>query len=392
MKKHKITPRRNWTERVESQGFKFHTIDDNTYWDETVCYSFTSEEIDNIEIATNTLNSMCLKAAEHIIQNNRFKELHIPSSFIPLIKQSWELEFYSFYGRFDLAYDGKNIKMLEYNADTPTSLLEASVIQWDWLNDYNQSQETKHDQFNSIHEGLMCYFSSIKKEIDCMHLTCSPNSLEDFITTKYIEDVCSQSNIKTAFLYINEIGWDSKKNCFVDTSNQQIHYIFKLYPWEWLCHEEFWHYLSNMSDRSYWIEPAWKMLLSNKGILPILWELYPDHELLLPSYFDKSKLNSTNYVKKPLLSREGSNIQIVQDNQIIAENEGDYGEEGYIYQEYFEIPRFNDSVPIIGSWVIDQIARGIGIREDISLITGNTSRFVPHFFSGVPNSKFIDKL
>jgi glutathionylspermidine synthase len=270
--------------------------------------------------------------------------------------------------------------MLEYNADTPTSLLEASVIQWDWLNDYNSSQKTKHDQFNSIHEGLISYFKSVKQDIDCMHLTCSSDSLEDLITTKYLEDVCSQSGIKTQFLYMNEIGWESRENHFVDLNNQRIRHIFKLYPWEWLCHEEFGKHLADMTDDSYWIEPAWKMLLSNKGILPILWELYPDNELLLPAYFDKAKLTSTSYVKKPFLSREGSNIQILKNNQVIAENEGNYGEEGYIYQDYFEIPQFNNFTPIIGSWVIDQTARGIGIREDKCLITGNESHFVPHYF------------
>ena len=50
-----------------------------------------------------------------------------------LIEQTWAKNVPHLYGRFDFGYDGENLKMFEYNADTPTSLLEAAVVQWQWL-------------------------------------------------------------------------------------------------------------------------------------------------------------------------------------------------------------------------------------------------------------------
>jgi glutathionylspermidine synthase len=149
----------------------------------------------------------------------------------------------------------------------------------------------------------------------------------------------------------------------------------KLYPWEWLINEEYGKYIFKSTTQ--FIEPAWKMILSNKGILPLLWELFPEHPNLLPAYFT-SKIEG-DYIKKPLLSREGANISIFKDGEVTS-SEGDYGEEGFIYQALHELPNFDGNHPMVGSWVIEGESAGIGIREDTSLITGNLSRFVPHYF------------
>jgi len=125
-------------------------------------------------------------------------------------------------------------------------------------------------------------------------------------------------------------------------------------------------------------EPPWKMLLSNKGLMPILWELFPDHPNLLPAYFTPGKITG-NWVEKPLLSREGANVTLHIDGRTVAAD-GDYGAEGRIYQAYAPIPRFGDDYVTIGSWIIGDVPAGIGLREDSSPITRNSSRFVPHYF------------
>ena len=132
-------------------------------------------------------------------------------------------------------------------------------------------------------------------------------------------------------------------------------------------------------NRAFWIEPAWKMILSNKAILPILWELYPEHPNLLPAYFEPGKL--TDYVKKPILSREGANINLVKEGSLLQASEGEYGKEGFIFQELFSLPDFKGNYPVIGSWVIGQEPAGMGIREANTLITDNHSRFVPHLIN-----------
>ena len=65
----------------------------------------------------------------------------------------------SIYGRFDLRYDGAGpAKLLEYNADTPTTLLEASILQWNWLKDTHEGD----DQWNSLHEKLVERVTSVR--------------------------------------------------------------------------------------------------------------------------------------------------------------------------------------------------------------------------------------
>jgi glutathionylspermidine synthase len=158
--------------------------------------------------------------------------------------------------------------------------------------------------------------------------------------------------------------------------NEPIKNIFKLYPWEWLISDAFARNILQDENRAFWIEPAWKMILSNKAILPILWELFPDHPLLLPAYFEAGRLS--RFVKKPILSREGANIDLVTDGRLLHHTDGQYGREGYIFQELFELPDFDGNYPVIGSWVIGQEPAGMGIREANTLVTDNKSRFVPH--------------
>ena len=372
MKRHTTSPRVDWQKTVESQGMVYHTADGVPYWDESVYYEFSSKQVDVLEEATNKLHALCLNAVQHIIDNKRYKELQIPESAIPLIEYSWEKETPAIYGRFDFSYDGENPpKMLEYNADTPTSLLEASVIQWYW----KQDKFPDADQFNSIHERLIAKWTELKEYLNpgILHLAYM-DTYEDFMTVSYLQDTALQAGLGGKSIVIDQIGWNGRS--FVDEEEDVMTNIFKLYPWEWLMKDSFGKNIISSMEETFWIEPAWKMLLSNKGILPILWELNPGHENLLPTYFTPEKLEW--HVKKPFYSREGANVSIMTDIETIEESEGKYGEEGYIYQELALLPKFDGNHPVIGSWVIDGQSAGIGIREAETLITDNKSRFVPH--------------
>jgi glutathionylspermidine synthase len=371
-------PRPDWEAAVEARGLKWHT-GATPYWTEDVCYRFTAAQIETIERATNELHERCLEAVQHVIDERRFAELRIPDDAVPLIRASWDAEPPSVYGRFDLAYDGVSPpKMLEYNADTPTSLLEASVIQWDWL----QAVHPGADQFNSLHERLIAYWQSVRDELPVsgrlgpsVHFA-SIDDLEDGMTAAYLADTAAQAGLTVKLLAMEDIGWDPRAREFCDREDLRVDTLFKLYPWEWLAHEPFFENLR--VAKTLVIEPAWKMVLSNKGILPILWELFPGHGNLLPAYFDAPN-GMFEYVKKPLLSREGANITVHTMKEHI-ESTGEYGAEGFVFQELAPIPEFDGRRPVIGSWVIGQEAGGMGIRESDGWVTGNTSRFVPHFF------------
>jgi glutathionylspermidine synthase len=378
MKRIQSTSRPDWQSIVEARGLKWHT-GQTPYWSEDAYYQFTTEQIETIERATNELHARCLEAVQHVIDAKRYDELKIPEHAIPLITKSWEDEPPSVYGRFDLAYDGASPpKMLEYNADTPTSLLEVSVIQWDWL----QAQHPGADQFNSIHEKLVEYWRWIAPDLDknsqlgAMVHFASIDDLEDGMTAAYMAETAAQAGLQVKLIAMEDIGWDPREKEFCDREDLRVSTLFKLYPWEWIVHEPFGSHVK--PSEAVLIEPAWKMILSNKGILPILWEMFPDHGNLLPAYFDDPQ-DMWEYAKKPLLSREGANVTIHTMKEHV-ESTGDYGAEGYVFQQLAPIPDLDGKRPIIGSWIVGQEAAGIGVREADGWVTGNTSRFVPHLF------------
>lgn len=377
MQRIKITPRNNWEKAVEKLGFGFHSIN-IPYWDESAYYRFSMDEILKIEQATLELWDMCLNAVQFVIDTKQFDKFHIPEWFVPQIEKSWNDDHPSIYGRFDLVYKDGAIKLLEFNADTPTSIYEAGIVQWYWLQDFNKDK----DQFNSIHEKLVDCWAYLKQYLhnDTLHFTCVKRNLEDLTTTEYLRDCAIQAGLDTQLIFIDDIGWDEDKKIFADLEEKEIRNIFKLYPYEWLVTEAFGKHIITDSNKTFWIEPAWRMILSNKAILPILWHLYPNHPYLLKAYFEQGDL--VDYVKKPILSREGANIEIVKQGTTVIKSGGEYGTEGFIYQELCELPEFEGNYTVLGSWVIGQQAAGIGIRENDSLITNNTSRFIPHLIEG----------
>jgi len=349
-----------------------------TYWDESACYAFSSEQVDQLEAVTAELHQLCLRAAQALVDGRRLAQLAIPEPFRDLVAQSWSRGEPSLYGRFDLSWDGAGEpKLLEYNADTPTALLEASVVQWHWLEDRQKGVAGELDQFNSLHEKLVVRWGEIRGAAggDRLHLACAKDSDEDIGTTEYLRDCALQAGWDARHLSIEDIGWNGER--FVDLDEEPVENLFKLYPWEWLAREEFGAHL--LSRPAQLVEPAWKMLLSNKALLVMLWEMNYGHPNLLPTYFEPRRFGS-DYVRKPLLSREGANVTIRSRGTVRAQP-GDYGEEGFVYQAVAPLPEFGGRFPVIGAWIVGDQPAGIGIREDDSPITRNTSRFIPHYFT-----------
>lgn len=372
MHRRRSEPRPAWREQVEKIGLTYHTHEEGPYWDESVCYEFTADEIERLERAARTLHYLCIDAAEQVIARSWWDRLAIPEPAVPLILRSWERDDFSLYGRFDLAFDGAGEpKLLEYNADTPTALVEAAVAQWFWLQDTRPAA----DQFNSLHERLVQAWR--RWDGATIHFSSVKDNPEDEQTVLYLRDTCVQAGVAARAVHIEDIGWDSARNRFVDLDLVPMTHCFKLYPWEWMWGEEFSLYLPQETVQ--FIEPPWKMLLSNKGLLPVLWELYPDHPNLLPTY-ETPDLLATRHVRKPKLSREGANVAWVDGGRAIEETSGDYGEEGYVYQAAVDLPAFEGQHPVCGVWIVDHEPAGLGIREDHRRITGNLSRFVPHYF------------
>jgi glutathionylspermidine synthase len=367
MRRHIVPPRPDRHARWADIGFGFADIDGKPYWDETACWEFTPAGIDVLDDATMALEQLSLQAVDHAVRTGCHDLLGIPATVWPLVVRSWEAQEPSLYGRMDLRWDGTGPpKLLEYNADTPTALFEAAVVQWDWL----QSTRPHADQFNAIHEALIAAWLA-RPLPGGIHFTCQRDSEEDRGTVDYLRDTAMQAGLDAPFLHVDEIGWTGSG--FVDLAERPIAHLFKLYPWEFLLRDEFGAHVA--AARTRWIEPAWRMVLSGKGVLALLWELFPGHPNLLPAFREPGRTGGRE-IRKPLWGREGANVTAPG-----FATPGPYGEEGFVHQAWAELPCVDGRYPVLGSWVVGGRAVGLGIREDDTPITRDTSRFVPHYFT-----------
>lgn len=379
MKKVACDERPGWRSYAESVGFEFHTFDGEPYWDETGYYQFNLRQIEqDLEEPTEELHQMALSLVEDAVRDEeKLKQLAIPEQFWDFVANSWRNKAPSLYGRLDLVYDGTGpAKLLELNYDTPTSLFETGFFQWVWLEDQVMRGKVPQgaDQFNSLQDQLEAAFANLPLA-NPLYFASVANSIEDKGTVMYLMDIARQAGVDSRFIELEQLGEASGQ--LVDLEGYAIGGLFKLYPWEFMLQEDFASVI--LSSQTQWLEPGWKMLLSNKGILPLLWQKYRGHPNLLESHFEQPGQSfGAGWVRKPLFSREGANVELILPNGEKVTEPGPYADSPFIRQKLQPLPKFGDSYTMIGSWVVGNSAAGIGIREDNSLITKDSSRFLPH--------------
>ncbi|WP_424212179.1 glutathionylspermidine synthase family protein [Streptomyces sp. BI20] len=396
MERRTIEPRPDWQRIVEEQGLIYpltrHPDGElRPYWDESAHYVFDLPEVEALENVVEELHAMALSAADHIVAEGRWADLGITDERVAeRIAESWRRreELPSLYGRFDLRYENRDTpaKLLEYNADTPTSLVEAASPQWFWMEDRFPGA----DQWNSLHERLVDAWRKQAPLLptDVVHFAHSEADElgEDLMTVAYLQETAQQAGLTTVGMTVEAIGWDELTGRFVDEKLRFIRGCFKLYPWEWLVTDEFGPHVLGTLDNggstgsTCWIEPIWKMLLSNKALLAIMWELFPDHPNLLPAYLDGPREladpDGPGYVAKPLLGREGAGVTLHEpgaDTPFVPEPG-----ERYVFQQLAPLPEFDGNRPVLGAWVVEHEAAGLGIRESEGPITDEYARFLPH--------------
>jgi glutathionylspermidine synthase len=380
VRRERSEPRDDFAAHAERIGFRFAHIDGEPYWDERARYVFSMREIeDDLESATADLARLCDEVIAQVVASERLLErLRIPRHAWSLVAESFLRGDPSLYGRFDFAYDGEGPpKLLEYNADTPTSLYESAVVQWFWL---EQMIERGHlpasaDQFNSLHERLIERWRAIMGG-GFAHLACLSASVEDRGTIAYLADCAIQAGSQAALLDMGDIGLSG--GVFIDREGRRVERLFKLYPWEWMFADSFGSTPAMRSAR--FVEPPWKAIASSKGFLALLWDAAPGHPNLLPCFFedDARAVELRSYARKPLYSREGANVTLVDDETRIAATQGRYGAEGFVRQELRLLPNFDGNYPVLGCWLVGGAPAGMGVREDKSLVTSDRSRFLPH--------------
>jgi glutathionylspermidine synthase len=428
MRRVSIEKRPNATRLVQSQGLVYSKDpapgEIEPYWPDDRYYTFTTAEIELLEKSGKDVFAMCCEAADFLVENPAIitDKMAIPAFALQQIKESWnrELDWGSIYGRFDVCFGGLDHpdprlrvpKFYEFNADTPTSLVEAASIQWLWL------EQTGHgnDQFNSLTEKLIAAWKRnltlVEKKLGhrvTVHFACGRGEPtgEDAMNTTVLMDTCQQAGWSTKTLFVEEIALSSRDGRFYDQQGEHIDVIFKLYPWEFIVEQRFgeacFKDMENIGlcdaageyiGGTVWIEPPYKMLWSNKAIFAILWDLFKDDprsKWLLPTHFESDVPPSlTKYARKPIFAREGADVLLKADGKVIQDaTTGFYGKEGYVVQELALLPDFKDErgdshYAVLGLWFVDGEPAGMGIREDETPITANGSKYIPHSISDAP--------
>ncbi|HEC1554232.1 TPA: glutathionylspermidine synthase family protein [Campylobacter upsaliensis] len=372
---------------LESIGFSWHTDEDGSDYLDNRFICVSKNEANTYYEAANELYDMFIAAAQNVIDNDRFDELGIPFNLIDAIKMSWENEVHwHLYGRFDFAggLDGKPIKLIEFNADTPTSLFESAILQWAML---KQNNLDEHLQFNSIYESLMDNFKrliTLDESVEEFEehyrgwkilFSSVAGNKEEELTTKLLAHIAKDAGFECDFAYVDEVEF-GEEGIFKNGVNYE--YWFKLIPWEEIAIEEgeLAMLLTQImrNQKAIILNPAYTLLFQSKGILKILWELYPNHPLLLESSYEP--LQGKDFVKKPMFGREGANISIIKDDVKLQENIGPYGNNKMIYQQYYELNSSENEYYQAGVFFAYE-GCGLGFRKG-GLIIDNASKFVGH--------------
>lgn len=383
MRRIAITERPDWRDTATGLGFRFHTIEGEPYWDETAYYALSLQQIEqDIEDPSAELHAMAMDLVDEVVASEELLDrLAVPEAYRDWIAESWRRRDPHLYGRMDLAYGGDGpAKLFELNYDTPTALYEAAFFQWVWLEQQKERGllPERADQYNLIQDLLVESFATIAPALPKpLYFSAVRDSLEDQGTVAYLRDCAEQAGITTRSIAIEDIGLSTDSR-FTDLDDYVIEALFKLYPLEFLFADRFGPALPRSGIRL--IEPPWKAVLSNKGILPLLWQKHQGHPNLLEAHFEteQSSALAPGWVRKPFYSREGANVTLILPDGSQHVAAGPYDDSPWIRQAAHPLPQFDGNYAVIGSWIIADRAAGMGIREDSTLITRDTSRFVPH--------------
>lgn len=377
-------------EVFEKLGFYWYISPQDKSYVADDLVAITKDEGDAYYKAVNEIYDMFIQAGQYVIDKDLYDLLDIPKNLIPMIKMSWEDDSnFHLFGRFDLAggLDGKPIKLIEFNADTPSLVFETALIQWMLLKHNNLKEE---NQYNSLYEKLKENFIRLKKlhpvfgskENSIPHalFSCLDMGAEDENTTRLIEEIAYEAGFITGFEFVDKVHFGADEG-ILNTEGDAFDYWFKLIPYEYMSkyEPELAEILTGIlkNKRCILLNPPYTLLFQSKGILKMLWDLFPDHPLLL-AVSDKP-LPFAKCVEKRTLGREGANVRILDRNgNEVSATDGDYEEYNRIYQEWADLPVDEQGRYYQAGVFFSYEACGLGFRREKGIIH-NHSQFVGHY-------------
>ncbi|WP_321777763.1 glutathionylspermidine synthase family protein [Sulfurimonas sp.] len=377
-------------ETLEKLGFTWHTDSDGSKYINDELVVISQGEAEAYYKAGNEVYDMFVEAAEHVIENDLFFELGIPFNLVEMIKQSWENDVHwHIYGRFDFSggIDAKPIKLIEFNADTPTSLFETALLQWALLKENNMDE---NKQFNNVYEAISQNFKrliTLDEDVTTFNdnydgwkilFSCVQGDDEEEATTRLLQQMATDAGFNTSFEYLQNVTFD--KDGIFDANENNYEYWFKLYPWEDIGTDES-ELAVTLSDviknqKAIVLNPAYTLLFQSKGIMKIMYDLFPDSPYLLETSFEP--LKGVKQVEKTLFGREGANTKIIDANgAIVEQRDGPYDNYNKIYQQYVEFAEDKNQDKYQAGVFFAYEACGLSFRKGGEILD-NMSKFVGH--------------
>jgi glutathionylspermidine synthase len=375
---------------LQELGFSWHTDSDGSKYINDALVEISDDEAEAFYEAGNELYEMYVEAAQYVIDNDLFFELGIPFNLVDAIKKSWESDVHwHLYGRFDLAggIDGEPIKLIEFNADTPTALFETALLQWALLKHNNMDEER---QFNNVYDAIRENFKRLitlfddtdtfEKHYDGWKILFSAISTneEEIVTTRLLQQMATDAGFNTAFEYLENVQFSDE--AIQDSHGNEYEYWFKLFPWEDIAIEEpeLATMLTNImqNQKAIILNPAYTLLFQSKAMMKILCDLFPDSPYLLQTSFEP--LHAIKQVEKPLFGREGANTKIIDANgKVLEQNDGMYDNFKKVYQEYIEFPKDMQGNKYQAGLFFAYESCGLSFRKGGEILD-NMSKFVGH--------------
>lgn len=288
-------------------------------------------------------------------------ELGIPEEAWAAVRLPSALSQTTIVGRFDFAQTKEGLKMLEFNSDTPTGIVEAFYVNEQLCRFYgvgNPNQANQQDIYRAFQQAAKEYE---KAGFPTRRIFFSALDWheEDAGTTRYLLE---QSGLEGRFVPLADLRvWQDRLYVLLGEEMVPVDLLYRLHALEKLAEEmdedgypTGAHVLDLIARRRVAvINPPAAFLTQTKALQALIWSLHEagqfwskaEHQIIdaymLPTYFENRFAGSAAYVTKPIYGREGGGVTLYdrQGEAIMRDQEESYWEQPMIYQKLVDLPK-----------------------------------------------------
>jgi len=327
------------------------------------------------------LHQMFMAATAHVLASDeRLNKFGYDPALWPLFRASFaaRAEFAPIAGRFDVALTHEGIKVYEYNCDSAADLYECGSVQGRWG---RVAMLPGSDAGTALFEQLVRAWqeSAVAQAGSTLHVMFD-DDVEEAYHAGYMQSAAESAGVRCKPICgLAALSW--KDGAPVDADGEAIRFVWKAWSWETVFDSmrmpqaakgtpTLADVLLLQPGVKVW-EPLWTCIPSNKAILPVLWDMFPEHPCLLRAEYTISEaLRATGYVAKPIVGRCGSNVTIFNpEGKILASSAGHFGNKHMVYQQTCHLPRSVTGGVLLCPWLISGRCAGMVLRVDKGLIT-----------------------